>query len=205
MDLPATSPIPVSGLLRAARAVADLSQRELAAASGLNRSTVSRLETDESGSSTSLRAFVRALGSCGFTVTVHQSGRQLLPDNDPERDRGKRRFPPHLEPHTPSGIQDSTDYRRIRAPQPMYGDLPTRIYRVNREWRDIYRERLDYPWSARFWEDTAELAPEFTVHPVIERQRRQAAFIQEAARRWMRHYPDVYGSMPDDEDSASGD
>ena len=184
MDLANGSPIPVSGLIRSARAVADLSQRGLARRSGIAKSVVSRMETDETGEHTSLSAFVRALNACGFTVTVHAGGRKLRPDDDPERDRGHRKFPPHLEPHAPMRLEEWWGVRRFASFSELLAALPPRIYHVNPWHRQRHREALHYPWSARFWEDTAHLAPSFGVHPWLARRRMQLTEWEQQAATW---------------------
>ena len=185
MDLVGSRAIPVSGLLRAARAVADVSQRGLAERSGVSKSAICRMEQDETGERTTLATFVRAMSACGLTVTVHANGRQLRPDDDPERDRARRRFPPHLEPHVLEREMDWWAFTRMHWLVPRTVELPSRVYHVSPWWRERWRRRQAHPWSARFWEDTAHLAPEFTVHPQIAARRRAEEMRQEWIRRWV--------------------
>ena len=186
VDLPASGPIPVGGLLRAARALADCSQRSLGSRSGIPKSVISRMELDDTGQRTSIAAFVGALGVCGFTVTIHADGRRLRPDDDPERDRGDRRYPPHLEPHALERETDWWGFTRMHWLVPRVIELPSRVYHVSPWWRERWRERQPHPWWARFWEDSAHLAPPHQVHPSLERRRREERRRQEWIESWKR-------------------
>ena len=194
MDLTDGRPIPVSGLLRAARALADVSQRALAQRTGLPRSVIARMETDETGQHTALGSFVRAVNACGFTVSIHADGRQLRPDDDPERDRGRRRYPPHLNPHP---VDDSTIWMSLGRGYWVVRHMlnpPPRAYHLNPDYRERWRARLDHPWWARFWEDTAHLAPPHSVHPRLAARRRAEAGREEYIRRWVEK---VTGNRPE--------
>ncbi|GAA1887524.1 helix-turn-helix domain-containing protein [Asanoa iriomotensis] len=90
--------LPVSGLLRAARRRADLSQRQLAKKSGASHGTVGRIEAGDLAPS--LAMVERLLDACGFRIVVvdRVSRRKLQPivDSDNTVDGGYRRFPAHL-------------------------------------------------------------------------------------------------------------
>jgi transcriptional regulator with XRE-family HTH domain len=91
-------PYPVPGLVRRARRIADLSQREMAQAAGLSRSTVARVE---SGNLTpSLGVMQRLLATAGLhMVVVDAAGRIVKPmrESDETRDADNRRYPSHLD------------------------------------------------------------------------------------------------------------
>ncbi|HET8926567.1 MAG TPA: helix-turn-helix transcriptional regulator [Microbacterium sp.] len=91
--------IDASGYVRRARRLADLSQRELAAAMGLNQSQIARIE---GGREVSLPTFERILAIAGLRLAViDESGSQIAPmPADVLRDRVGRRRPAHLDVHT---------------------------------------------------------------------------------------------------------
>ena len=142
------------------------------------------METDDTGEGTGLGAFVRAMNACGFTVSIHADGRKLRPDDDPERDRAKRRYPPHLNPHP---VDDSAVWmslgRGYWAARHMLNP-PPRVYHISPEHRERWRTYMDHPWWARFWEDSAHLAPPHDVHPVLAKRRREEERRQEWIELW---------------------
>nr|WP_281257735.1 helix-turn-helix transcriptional regulator [Asanoa hainanensis] len=88
----------VSGLLRAARRQADLSQRQLAAKSGASHGTISRIEAG--GLAPSLAMMEKLLAACGYRFLVVDQGRRSLrpmADSDNTLDGARRRFPAHLD------------------------------------------------------------------------------------------------------------
>ena len=89
---------PVAGLVRRARRIADLSQRQLARRAGLAPSTVGRIE---SGSLTpTLAAFQRILACAGLSlVVVDSEGHLVLPIRGVDATTGARgyRYPAHLD------------------------------------------------------------------------------------------------------------
>ena len=183
MDLPVRGPVPVGSLLRSARAIADLSQRSLAERAGVPKSLVSRLELDDCGDRTSVAAFVRLLDACGITLTAHSGGRQLLPDDDPERDRGRRRYPPHLDPHPVESIADWWGWLRTSW-DPERAVPPPRIFHTKAFRRSLWRDSQPHPPHARFWADTAHLAPPYRVHPQLERRRQRHRESEAYLRKW---------------------
>jgi transcriptional regulator with XRE-family HTH domain len=89
---------PISGLLRRARRIARLSQRELARRAGLSPSTVTRVETGEIVPT--LPAFERMLAVAGLRlVVVDDDGHVVTPMRDvPDtRNGGGWRYPSHLD------------------------------------------------------------------------------------------------------------
>lgn len=210
MDLTDGRPIPVSGLLRSARALAEMSQRAVSARTGIPRSVIARMETDETGRHTALRPFVEALNACGFTVSIHADGRKLRPDDDPERDRAYRRYPPHLNPHP---VENSIALlglgRSYWAVRHMLNP-PPRIFHLNPEFRESWRSNLTHPWWARFWEDSAHLAPPHYVNPTLARLREREERRQAHIRSWLEKTAGVHrdddtrNGMTREPDSGSG-
>jgi transcriptional regulator with XRE-family HTH domain len=85
-------------LLRAVRARRIISQRELAALAGVQRSTVSRIESGQTRNPT-LALMDHLVRSAGFAlVVVDQFGRLLALDEERSRlrDRGDRLYPAHF-------------------------------------------------------------------------------------------------------------
>ncbi|HET8926836.1 MAG TPA: helix-turn-helix transcriptional regulator [Microbacterium sp.] len=86
----------VAGLVRRARRVADLSQRELAARVGVAQSHISNVE---GGRSPDVATFLQILDLAGLRITViDQNGDEVAPmPDDVLRDRVGRRMPAHLD------------------------------------------------------------------------------------------------------------
>ena len=155
---PQAGPTPVAGLLRSARAVADLSQRDLAARCGVSKSALARMEQDTTGRTTTVQAWAAALRACGFTIEVTREGRRLAPDRDDARDRGGRLLPPHLDPHPVWRSLDWWGFRNGFGWDPrINGYTPARAYCLSRDWRALRRAREATPWDAGRWEDTRHL------------------------------------------------
>ncbi|MGY1694806.1 helix-turn-helix domain-containing protein [Geodermatophilus sp. SYSU D00814] len=87
----------VAGALRRIRRTADLSQRELAAAAGLSKSTVAAIEAGTRG--LDARALARLAAVAGLRLAlVDADGAEVAPmDGAAVRDGGGRRFPAHLD------------------------------------------------------------------------------------------------------------
>jgi transcriptional regulator with XRE-family HTH domain len=90
---------PTDRYLRAARALADLSQRELAEKAGLTQSAVARAE--HSPHLAQVGQFARLLETAGLRLlVVDNEGREFAPEGEEapnRRDRGYRRYPAHLD------------------------------------------------------------------------------------------------------------
>lgn len=132
---------PVSGLIRAARRRADLSQVELARAAGVHKSTVSRVEARQQ--MPSLELFVHLLATAGFNlVVVDRTASVLRPmrDKDDLLDGAERRYPAHLDviPDPKAGEWWADAYGLARPPETFYR---------NREYRDARRKRSQ--WEVR--------------------------------------------------------
>jgi transcriptional regulator with XRE-family HTH domain len=95
----------IPGIVRRIRRMADLSQRELAGATGLSQATIAGIETGQLVPS--LLALTRILGAadCELAVLDEQGERVQPYDGDGLRDRGRRRYPAHLDvyPVGPNG------------------------------------------------------------------------------------------------------
>jgi transcriptional regulator with XRE-family HTH domain len=130
-----------AGLVRRARRIADLSQRELARAAGVSQSAVSKIEAGALTPSVAL--FQRILGAAGlWLVVVDAKGCVVEPmeDWDDTRDGAGRRYPSHLD--------------TILDPEPgewwadKYGLMrPPETFRRDRELRDAQRARSQ--WEVR--------------------------------------------------------
>jgi transcriptional regulator with XRE-family HTH domain len=123
-------------ILRAARRHADLSQRELAALSGVPASTIAAVE---SGRDVRVSVFDRLIVLCGWDLCVLDSrGNRVdaLTENG-LRDRADRRYPAHL------------DVRPVGERGDWWGDIyigswglpprPLHTYDLSRDFRDFRR------------------------------------------------------------------
>ena len=85
--------------MRAARAVADLSQRELAMRAGMSHSVVAK--TEHTPQYARVEQFARLLEAAGLhLIVVDDAGREVDPESIEQTkrvDRGRRRFPAHLD------------------------------------------------------------------------------------------------------------
>ncbi|MBC3190183.1 helix-turn-helix transcriptional regulator [Pseudonocardia sp. C8] len=153
----------ISGLVRAVRRRADLSQRELAERTGLARSTIGRIESRTL--TPGLETLTTILAVAGVRlVAVDENNRRVPPMEDPPgddlRDGAGRRYPSHLDT-----ILDP-------APGDWWGDRfglarPPETFKRDRVMRDVMRRRS--VWEVRvnqFW--TAHPPP--TVEFWIQRQ-----------------------------------
>jgi transcriptional regulator with XRE-family HTH domain len=85
------------GLLRRIRRLADVSQRELAAALGVSKSSVAAIETGGHGVDALVLARAAALAGLRLTL-LDAEGREVAPMSaERVRDLGGRRFPAHLD------------------------------------------------------------------------------------------------------------
>jgi transcriptional regulator with XRE-family HTH domain len=126
------------GLLRRIRRVADLSQRELAAALDVHASQVARFETGEREVPVTLLVQAAALAGLRLAL-LDGDGREVAPMTaDGVRDRARRRFPAHLD--TRHGDEDWW-YGPER-----YGRRPPRYtFDRDRRLRDRWRDRDGTP------------------------------------------------------------
>jgi transcriptional regulator with XRE-family HTH domain len=149
---------PVSGLMRAARRRADLSQRQLAVKSATCHTTVAKVESGEK--MPSLAMMERLLDACGFRlVVVDQNNRRLRPmiDSDNTLDGADRRFPAHLDvildPEPGEWWADS--YGLARPPETFYRNRRVRDQQRRRSQWEVrvkkYRNVPPPPWRPEFY------------------------------------------------------
>jgi transcriptional regulator with XRE-family HTH domain len=127
----------VSAHLRAVRRRADLSQRELAARSGVPLSTIARLEAAASADPR-ISTLSRLVETAGYRLAILDGRAEVgpLPDMPELRDRLGRRFPAHLDPRPVLSYLDwwrSVEHRK-------HPPLPSFTYTTVRSWRDQGRE-----------------------------------------------------------------
>ncbi|MFR9775805.1 GNAT family N-acetyltransferase [Micromonospora sp. MS34] len=131
--------------LRALRRAADLSQRQLAARSGVPQATIARIESGrctDPGYRTVERLVGGAAGS--ITISAHPAG-ELPPVPQAElRDAAGRRCPAHLDAR---GVREPRDWpgawwaHWYVVPPERWPRLPTVTYRLDRDERDRQRKR----------------------------------------------------------------
>jgi transcriptional regulator with XRE-family HTH domain len=134
---------PVPGLLRRARRMADLSQRQLAGRAKVPQSTLARIESGQR--TPSLNVFQRLLAAAGLSlVVVDGEGRVVRPmrESDDTRDGGNRRYPSHLDTilDPVPGEWWGDNYGLARPPETFYRD---------RGRRDAMRAMSEYEVRAR--------------------------------------------------------
>ncbi|WP_428962441.1 GNAT family N-acetyltransferase [Micromonospora fluostatini] len=147
----ATSALDVGAALRALRRRADLSQRELAARSGVPKSTIARLEAGQ-GADPRLRTVERLVRAVGGELTIDLPGERgeaggppALPrvPHEELRDEAGRRYPAHLdvwpvrEPKDWPGAWWAHWYNLPPKRWPLR--LPAATYERNRGYRDARR------------------------------------------------------------------
>jgi transcriptional regulator with XRE-family HTH domain len=161
---------PIPGLVRSARRIADLSQREMAKRAGVAPSTVGRVE---SGTLVPSLALLERLLACAELelIVVDPSGRVVQPMREAEwtRDGAERRYPSHLDTIlNPRGDQWWGDkYGLVCPPETFIRD---------RARRDSQRARSQ--WEVRVKQYRNQPRPEL----YIERERRRA-WMEERRRR----------------------
>jgi transcriptional regulator with XRE-family HTH domain len=145
---------PIAGLVRRARRIGDLSQRQMARFAKTSPATVGKVETGRLIPSVDL--LERLLGAAGLYLTVvDQNGRVILPMKtwDETLDGAERRYPAHLDT-----ILDPEDgdwwgdvYGLVSPPETFHRD---RVYRDARRKRSQWEVRVAKhrsdpppPWS----------------------------------------------------------
>jgi len=153
----------VPGLVRAVRRRADKSQRELAKAAGLARSTVARLETGDL--TPSLATLVRILEVADLDlVAIDKQGTVVQPMSswDDTRDGGGKLFPAHLDliidPKWGEWWADK--YGLARPPE---------TYHRDRAYRDAKRALSQ--WAVRVQQFRHDPVPENPDSPLWNRRR----------------------------------
>src|SRR5689334_9841340 len=154
MPTPATADqpsfgLPVPGLVRRVRRIARISQRELAVAARLSRTTINRIE--KGTLMPSLPAFERILGVAGLGMAVvNDEGRVILPMRDREDilDGADRRYPSHLDTilDPEQGEWWGDQYGLARPPETFYRDRHTReMQRRRSQWEVRVKKYRDQP------------------------------------------------------------
>jgi HTH-type transcriptional regulator/antitoxin HipB len=128
----------LSGVLRRVRRVADLSQRELAAAADLSASVVAHAEAGTRDLPVS--ALVRVVGLAGLRLAlVDEQGAEVTGmADDAVRDQGSRRFPAHLDTRY-------SDEDWWHGPHRYGREQPWYTFDRDRRLRDLYRKRGGTP------------------------------------------------------------
>jgi transcriptional regulator with XRE-family HTH domain len=128
---------PVDRYLRAGRAAADLSQRELAQRAGVAPHVVVAAESDPRRAH--VHDFVRLLRSLGLALQIVDADGQVFEPESEDKarltDRGRRRFPAHLDVRP-------TEEGWWGDGWPMFfGKVPTHTFDRSRELRDWRRHK----------------------------------------------------------------
>jgi transcriptional regulator with XRE-family HTH domain len=141
--------LPLPGLVRRVRRIAGISQRELAVAARLSRSTIGRIE--KGALMPSLPALERILGVAGLgLVTVNDDGRVILPmlDREDARDGADRRYPSHLDTilDPEPGEWWGDQYGLARPPETFHRDRRIReMQRRRSQWEVRVKKFRDQP------------------------------------------------------------
>jgi transcriptional regulator with XRE-family HTH domain len=133
--LPRVGEYPAAGLVRRARRLADLSQRQMARLAGVAPSTIGKVESGRM--SPSLELFQRLIGTAELCLVVIDRDRRLvLPmgESADTRDGAERRYPSHLDtildPRPGEWWADGFGLAR-----------PPETFHRNRHTRDVLRQR----------------------------------------------------------------
>ena len=152
---------PIVGLVRRARRIGDLSQRELAKRAGVSPATVGRIEAGTLVPSVDVLQRLFAVAGLHLAV-VDAEGHVVLPMEDREdtRDGAERRYPSHLD--------------TILEPRPgeWWGDIygllrPPETFHRARAYRDLVRRRSQ--WEVRVAQHRGEPPPPDPSWPLAPR------------------------------------
>lgn len=132
---------PIAGLVRRARRMGDMSQRQMARFAKVSAGTVGKVEAGQFTPSVDL--LERLLAAAGlYLAVVDQDGRVVLPmeDRDDLRDGAERRYPSHLDTILDPRLGEwwADKYGLARPPETFHRD---------RTWRDAQRRRSQ--WEVR--------------------------------------------------------
>ena len=171
-DADAVSDLSLPGLLRRIRRTADLSQRELARAGGLPRSTVAAAEAGTRG--LDARTLARLAALAGFRLALLDAeGREVAPMHAAAvRDGADRHYPAHLD--TRHG-----DEGWWHGPHRYDRDPVTYTFDRDRRYRDVRRAGAGTPEDHRLPQPGDALADRARARRAAARQARE----EELARR----------------------
>ncbi len=160
------SDVSLPGLLRRIRRTADLSQRELAQAGGVARSTVAAAEAGTRG--LDARALARLAAVAGLRLAlVDAEGREVAPmDAAAVRDGADRHFPAHLD--TRHG-----DENWWHGPHRFDRDPVTYTFDRDRRYRDRRRARTGTPEDHQLPRPDDSLAARARARRVAARRARE--------------------------------
>jgi len=137
----------IPGLLRRARHVADLSQRDLARAAGVTRKVVGSLESGAvADPRVSTLQRLLAAADCSLAV-VDGSGAALTPSDDDPRDRAGRRFPGHLDVRPVHDLHDWWGW--LHYSSWAHPPLPLHTFDLSRTKRNLRRLTGEQPATPR--------------------------------------------------------
>jgi glycine hydroxymethyltransferase len=125
-------------LLRQARRLADLSQRELAERAGMRRQVVERIESGEAAEPR-LSTMLTLLHAAGCHLALRTGHGPKVEQRDPPRDRAGRRYPAHL------------DVRPVTTFGSWWGDWPYLSTRAQKVWPKAPRRRPDNTFDLTRW------------------------------------------------------
>ena len=132
---------PADRYVRAARAIADLSQRELALRAGVPHHIVAKAE--HSPRLARVDEFACLLEAAGLHLIVVDDDGREIPAEDAQlakrRDRGRRRFPAHLDVREGKDDWWGDGWPMFQGKTPAYTFDRSRGYR---DWRRERREKL---------------------------------------------------------------
>jgi len=187
---PRVGPYPAPGLIRRARRMVDMSQREFARAAKVSQSTVARLESG--ALKPSLDVMQTLLSVAGLhLVVVDDEGHVVLPmrESDDVRDGNRRRYPSHLDTilDPRAGEWWADVYGLARPPETFYRDRRKRDYmRARSRWEVRVAQLRDEP-------------PPRNPYAAAEQQARWAR-IREEFRLGIRKAPEINSDEYDDID-----
>lgn len=171
---------PVDRYVVRVRRMADLSQRDLAAALGLSKTSVSRIESARRDTTVATFAGILALADLRLAV-VDQNGDEVDPvAEDTVRDNAGRRFPAHLDVDPPDVVPP------LRRLMPRHDRPPARGWYRLRDERDRLRELCGTPGDHPTSEELRERGRQVAQQRVAAARTRWSALASEpaAALRW---------------------
>jgi transcriptional regulator with XRE-family HTH domain len=153
------APFPCAGLVRRARRIADMSQREMARAAGISQATVNRIERGSLVPSMEVLMRIFDVADLALAV-VDAKGEVVLPMVDwaDACDGAERRYPSHLDTiiDPQPGEWWGDQYGLVRPPETFYRDRALRDQQRRRsQWEARpaeYRNVPPPPMPRGYWE-----------------------------------------------------